>query len=361
MTSSTAIRPTKRLSILIPIRNEARNVEPLVARLERTVAGLDAEIVFVDDGDDDSADRIRQLASRSTVPLRLLARPPGEREGGLGGAVVAGIENAAGGWVCVIDGDLQHPPELVPCLLERAESAALDLVLASRFARGAVAPGLGRARRSTARSLAFLVRALFPDRLAGVTDPLTGFFLVRREALDLRRLEPDGFKILLQMLVVTPGLAVGEIPFRFAEREAERSKAGLVEVIRLGRTVARLSRRAHARFARFLAVGASGFAVNNAAMALLVELSAVHYLAAAVAATAITTIWNFLLTELWVFGDRNRNGERLSRFAAYVGVSVLGLAARSPLLFALTSVLGLHYLASNALSIAKPNRPSISS
>src|SRR5262245_5422493 len=69
-----------RLSILVPIRNEAENVAPLVTRLERALAGLDAEIVFIDDGDDDSAERVRRLAASSTVPLRLLARPPGQRD-----------------------------------------------------------------------------------------------------------------------------------------------------------------------------------------------------------------------------------------------------------------------------------------
>jgi len=339
------------LSILVPVRDEGGNVEPLVARLEGALAGLDVEVVFIDDGDDDLGERVARLAGRSSLSLRHLARPPGRRPGGLGGAVEAGLGIASGRWICVMDGDLQHPPELIPHLLGTAQSAPADLVLASRFARGAASPGLSPARRLTSRILALLMRALFLDQLAGVTDPLTGFFLVRRAALDLRHIQADGFKILLQILVASPGLVVAEVPFRFAAREADHSKASFYEVVRLGRTVARLSRRAHGRLARFLAVGASGFAVNNLAMAALVEGSATHYLAAAAAATAITTCWNFLLTELWVFRDRNRRGERGSRFAAYAGVSVLGLALRSPLLFVLTSVLGIHYLTSNALSI----------
>ena len=96
-------------------------------------------------------------------------------------------------------------------------------------------------RVAASRSLAWLTTRLFHEPLRGVTDPMTGFFVVRRAKLQPERLQPDGFKILLEILVRTPGLRVAEIPFRFDRRNAGQSKAGVRELARLGRTLARLA------------------------------------------------------------------------------------------------------------------------
>src|SRR5262245_34562459 len=116
------------LTILIPTRNEARNVEPLVTRIERAVHGRAAEVLFVDDSDDDTASRVAEVAASASLPVRLHSRRPEERSGGLGGAVAAGLEFARGRWVCVMDGDLQHPPELIRELLAKMESTGADVV-----------------------------------------------------------------------------------------------------------------------------------------------------------------------------------------------------------------------------------------
>lgn len=230
-----------RLSVLVPTRNEADNVAPLVERLERCLRDTGCEVVFVDDSDDDTPDRVRQVAESAAVGVLLIARPPGARDGGLGGAVIEGARAASGDWLCVMDGDLQHPPELVPVLLARAEECGADLVLASRLAPGGSVGTLSRSRAALSRVLAWATTRMFSEPLRGVTDPMTGFFVVRRQALRLERLHPDGFKILLEILVRTPGLRVAEIPFRFESRHAGRSKAGLREMARLARTLARLA------------------------------------------------------------------------------------------------------------------------
>jgi dolichol-phosphate mannosyltransferase len=229
------------VSVLIPTRNEADNVAALFERLGQSLREYSGEIVFVDDSDDDTPARVRHAATTSAVAVRLVARPPGARDGGLGGAVIEGARAARGDWLCVMDGDLQHPPELVPVLVSTAESSGADLVLASRFAPGASVGAMSRGRASLSRALAWTTTRLFPGPLRGVTDPMTGFFVVRRAALRPERLHPDGFKILLEILVSTPGLRVAEIPFRFDSRNAGRSKASVREMVRLGRTLARLA------------------------------------------------------------------------------------------------------------------------
>jgi len=229
-----------RLSILVPTRNEADNVAPLLARIDGCIERTGCEVIFVDDSDDATAQRIASAAERAAVEVVLIAREPGARVGGLGGAVVEGARAARGEWLCVMDGDLQHPPELIPVLLARAGEAGADLVLASRLAPGGSVAIMGGVRAALSRTLAWATARLFPERCAGVSDPMSGFFVVRRDALPLDRLRPDGFKILLEILVTSPDLRVAEVPFRFDARHAGRSKAGLREAVRLARTLARL-------------------------------------------------------------------------------------------------------------------------
>ena len=127
--------PAQRLlSLVIPTRNEAGNIEELVSRIERATAGFPAEIIFVDDSTDDTPAVVSEVSRRSRLPVSLIHRPPESRGNGLGGAVVEGMRAATGEWVCVMDADLQHPPEVIPSLLERARRTGAEIVVASRYA-----------------------------------------------------------------------------------------------------------------------------------------------------------------------------------------------------------------------------------
>ena len=104
------------LTVVIPTRNEVPNVPEMLRRLDGALRDLDAEVLFVDDSDDDTPAVISAAAEAAPRPVRLLHRAPENRTGGLGGAVIAGMRTAAAPWVVVLDGDLQHPPDLVPAL-----------------------------------------------------------------------------------------------------------------------------------------------------------------------------------------------------------------------------------------------------
>jgi dolichol-phosphate mannosyltransferase len=229
-----------RLSIVVPTKNEAENIEPLLGRIERVMNGTPIEVVFVDDSSDSTPQRIREAGDKFPFNISLIARSLGCQKGGLGGAVVEGLRAAQGQWVCIMDADLQHPPELIPQLLAQAARTGADVVLGSRMAEGGSTESLGRFRRVISRVLAVISQALFPRRLQNVSDPMSGFFLIRREAVDVGRLRPDGFKILVEILIRFPDLRVSEIGFRFGSRHAGRSKAGLREGFRLFRHFLRL-------------------------------------------------------------------------------------------------------------------------
>ena len=118
------------VSVIVPTRNEAGNVERLVQLLDEVIPMVPMEIVFVDDSDDDTVDAIERAGSRAKRSVEVIHREPGRRSGGLGGAVLEGLRRARGTWACVMDADLQHPPAVLQQLLERAETRDVDLVVA---------------------------------------------------------------------------------------------------------------------------------------------------------------------------------------------------------------------------------------
>jgi dolichol-phosphate mannosyltransferase len=340
------------LAVVVPTRNEAGNIGPLVAGLEEALQGINAEIIFVDDSDDETPLEISNVARSAAIRIGLIARQPGERDGGLGGAVLAGFAATDARWIVVMDGDLQHPPELVPQLLSHAEENELDLVLASRFRERRSAGGLSRLRAFASRSLIGAARVLFPRRLKGVTDPLTGFFCVRREKLALTPLRPDGFKILLEILVRTPSLRVGECAFTFGRRMTGESKASFGELLRYWKLLMRLrAGDVVPRFGRFGLVGVTGLAVNTLALAAFTDGAGMHYLWGALAATQVSTLWNFILTDRWVFPGPHRRGRLGVRFVAYAAMNNAALLLRGPLLVVLTDWAGINLLVSNVLSL----------
>lgn len=339
------------LTIVVPTRNEAGNVDALLDRILQATSGIAAEVVFVDDSTDDTPDVIRRSGEDFPLEITLIARPP-ERRNGLGKAVVEGLKVAQADWVCVMDGDLQHPPEVIPQLLDHALATGANLVAASRLTKGGSTDGLSFRRKLVSYGLALMNRIVFPKRLRQISDPLTGFFLVRRDALDLEGLRPEGFKILLEILVHCTALRVSEVPFVFAERNAGESKANTGEALRLFRQMARLYLQSQRHFLRFVLVGLTGLIVNNGIMALLVEMAGLHYLFAAVLSTQGSTGWNFAWTEGWVYRDRPQPRRSMwGRLLSFFAMNNAALLLRGPLLALFVSVFGMHYLVGNLLSL----------
>lgn len=235
--------PGIALSVIIPTRNEESSVRPLVERLELVLDDLSHEVIFVDDSDDSTPKVIAELVGAAGIGehgVTLLHRPAGDREGGLAGAVVRGLEVARGEWVCVMDADLQHPPELIPTLLHQAQQPGSGIAVASRYQIGGSADGLQPGRNFVSRGAATLARSLFPRALRGLSDPMSGFFVFRRDGVDPHDLRPVGFKILLEIVLRAPRLRVTEVPYEFGERYAGQSKASTREGISYVRHLARL-------------------------------------------------------------------------------------------------------------------------
>ncbi len=321
--SATANPAPPELSLVIPTRDEAANVRSLLERIDGALAGLDCEVVVVDDSDDDTVTLLRQ-AQRRHPGLHCHHRDPLDRAGGLSTAVVEGLRRARGTYVCVMDADLQHPPERIPTMLAAARRGA-DLVVASRYVRGGSRAGLANTgRRLVSRATAALARALFTEARA-TTDPLAGFFLCRRELLEGREFRPIGFKILLELLVCSPPLVVEDVALAFAPRAAGSSKASVRQGLLYLRHLLSLLRDVpgSARRWKFAAVGLSGLAVFTALLAVGRLTLGWPPLAAWALAFAPSFAWTFAANRAVTFADMRRGwddrGARYPRSALVAG------------------------------------------
>jgi glycosyltransferase involved in cell wall biosynthesis len=336
------------LAVVIPTRNEVENIRPLLDELD-AVLPEETEIIFVDDSTDETPAAIEVERARRARPITLVHRSAGARGDGLAGAVAHGLRLAMSDWVCVLDADLQHPPRLVLRMLERAEAGGVDVVVASRYC-GNGCTEFHRGRSLLSRLSTNAAKILFRRSLRGVTDPMSGFFLVRRAVVPFERLRPRGFKILLEILVRARTLRVAEVPFRFGTRYAGESKASLGEGIHYLWQLSVL--RFGGNLGRFLLVGLSGLAVNTAAFLLLSDLAHVHYLVAAVLSTQFSTTWNFIFVEHWVYGHRRLKTGTWSRFWKFAVVNNLSLLLRGPAMVVLVSGLGMAAALANVIALA---------
>lgn len=230
--------------VLVPTRHEAPNVTALAERAEMALeaTGLRWRIVFVDDSDDETVAVLAGLAAVSDR-VSVLHRAPGERRGGLAGAVLAGLAVAESRWVAVMDADLQHPPELLADLLQPLRAGTAQVVVGSRFLAPLGGGRRGRVRPAVSEFARRSVRAALP-RARVVSDPLGGFFAFERHVVDDVAIRPDAARVLLELLVRGRWTLVAEIPYVLADRLAGRSKAGPGEGWRLAWQVARLRRAA---------------------------------------------------------------------------------------------------------------------
>jgi dolichol-phosphate mannosyltransferase len=314
------------VTVIIPTFNESGNVRELLHRLTESVPSrLPCEVVFVDDSTDDTPEVIRSAAQDCPFPVAVLHRDT--PTGGLGGAVVEGMRTAGSDWIVVMDADLQHPPALVPELVAAGERTGADLVVASRYIRGGSREGLaGGYRIAVSRGATWLTKGLFPRSLHGISDPMSGFFAIRRSVVTADALKPLGYKILLELAVRCRPEKVAEVPFVFQERFAGESKSTAKEGMRfLGHLIGLRTASPAARMLAFGLIGLTGFVPNLLGLYVLTA-AGMHYLPAEIVANQFGVIWNFLLIEVLLFRDRRGHrhwADRVGRFALLANADLL--------------------------------------
>ena len=297
------------LTVVVPTFNEQDNVEPLVERVSQALAGVDIEMIFVDDSTDRTPRIVMGLETE--FPVKLIHREAWERDGGLTTAIVRGLRAARGTYVCVLDGDLQHPPEKLHEMLIKAQRTGADIVAASRYRAGGSASGLpGITRRFVSVASKWLSKLLFYERLRNASDPGSGFFLLRREVIDGVELRPVGYKMLTEILVRGRWSRLAEVPYRFEARGAGTSKAGFRQGWQYLHHTARIFADVPevARLWKFLVVGATGVGVNLGLLWLSVDIAGVHRYAGWMAGVEASVVSNFWLNRTFTWRDRQAEG-----------------------------------------------------
>jgi dolichol-phosphate mannosyltransferase len=347
-----------QLSLVIPTFNESKNLEELIARLTSVlepVLGQRYELIVVDD---DSPDATWALAFRlaEQYPALRVMRRRGER--GLSTAVIRGWQAARGEVLAVIDADLQHPPEVVAGLWREIDGGA-DLAVGSRHVEGGGVSDWSALRRSLSRGAQLLGVFVLPSVVGRVTDPMSGYFMLRRSSIARETMSPLGYKILIEVLGRGRIGRIAEVGYVFRERTAGESKVTWKLYFEYLRHLARLRLATlPTRFPKFAAVGLSGVFVDMGALYLL---SDPHSLGlgltqSKVLSAELAIVNNFLWNDAWTFGDvAKRQGSglaRLKRFLKFNAICAMGLVLSVLLLNLQVGALGMNRYLANAVAIA---------
>jgi dolichol-phosphate mannosyltransferase len=303
-----ALQSGPELSIIVPTFNERENIGELIGRLALCLANRSWEVVFVDDDSPDgTADIVREYAAADSR-VRCLQRV-GRR--GLSSASIEGMLSTSGPYIAVIDADLQHDERLLPQMLDLLKQEAdTDIVVGSRYAPGGDISDWDVRRARMSRLAVRLSRVLVPAEL---TDPMSGFFMMRRSVLQgsVHRLSAIGFKILTDLFASFPRpLRYKELAYRFRVRRAGESKVDSVMawdyvMLLLDKLVGRWI---PARFLAFSIVGAVGVAVHFAIFTIIFQGMHRSFVVGQALATLGAMTFNYTVNNALTYRDMRLRG-----------------------------------------------------
>jgi dolichol-phosphate mannosyltransferase len=343
------------LSVIIPTYNESENIIHLLESvIEKIPPSLSSEIIIVDDNSPDRTGELvenySQKIQKENIGVRESSltkhRPQGhgnltsngqthfsvsvlhrDEKKGLVSAIVEGMKSSKGQYILVMDADLSHSPDVVPKMVEELTSHGADIVVASRYASGGSIIGWPFKRRLISKGAVKLAK--YSLRLnKQVTDPMSGFFALKRHIIDNVKIDSAGYKILLEILVKSADATVKEIPYTFTNRRSGKSKLdnaviwdyvkAVYHLYRYGRKsskavrwLTKVKKRKVVLFVskagRFYTVGASGLLINYLVSVLLYNSSIANmgYIQATIGGIVVSNISNFLLNKAWTFEDRD--------------------------------------------------------
>jgi dolichol-phosphate mannosyltransferase len=302
-----AMSSNLELSIIVPTFNESANVHELLGRLRAVLGEAGWEVVFVDDDSPDETAALVRSIARSDSRVRCVQRV-GRR--GLSSACIEGMLASAAPYIAVMDADLQHDETVLPAMLEQLRRGNADLVVGTRYAQGGSTGDWDRQREGMSRFATRLARHVIRQ---DVSDPMSGYFMLRREVLEstVRRLSAVGFKILLDILASAPAtLRVAEVPFTFRSRFAGDSKLDELVIWEYGMLLAdkTIGRYVPVRFLTFAAVGGLGVFVHMAVLTALLKGLGLDFGLAQSVATGLAMVFNFTLNNVLTYRDRRLHG-----------------------------------------------------
>ena len=355
---------TVLLSLVVPTYNEAGNVVLLVEKLTGLLDRIcpnDYELIIVDDDSPDQTWEIARSLLCEYPNLRVMRRTA---ERGLSTAVIRGWQASRGRFLGVIDGDLQHPPEVLERLLGELVSGS-DLAVASRHVVGGGISEWSVFRRMTSRGAQILGLMIAPQVVGRVSDPMSGYFMVRRSSVTNQILNPQGYKILLEILGRGEIEHISEVGYVFQERQDGESKVTwrqyveyLQHLVRL-RSDGRLEKFQEqfpiGRFLKFGAVGFSGVFVDLGVFWMLSNGLGLAAVTATILSAEVAVLNNFIWNDRWTVGDRSiqQPGRRsmVRRFLKFNVLCLVGIVLQGTLVGLMSKVAGVPAIGAKLLAI----------
>jgi dolichol-phosphate mannosyltransferase len=344
------------LSLVIPTYNESKNIPKIVNLLSQTLdqAIPNAyELIVVDDNSPDRTWEIAAELMPEYPQLRVMRRT---EERGLSTAVIRGWQAARGEVLGVIDADLQHPPDLLLKLWGEIARGG-DLAVASRHVEGGGVSDWSPIRRILSRGAQTLGLIILPEVIGRVSDPMSGYFMVRRSCIAGRTLSPVGYKILIEVVARGRVPWIGEVGYVFQERQEGESKVTSKQYVDYLRHLVRLrfSLGPIARFFRFGLVGFSGVFVDLGIFYLL-RSQGMGLTSSAAISGELAIINNFLWNDFWTFGDiaRRQPGkrQRIKRLIKFNIICLAGLVLNVLIVNFFFNFLGINEYVAKLIAIA---------
>ena len=344
-------------SLIIPTYNECKNVKTIVEKLSLLLDGNipgNYELIVVDDNSPDRTWEVALSLTPEYPQLRVMRR---EHERGLSTAVIRGWQAARGEVLGVIDADLQHPPETLLQLLAEIKRGA-DLAAASRHVAEGGVSDWSVVRRFLSRGAQTVGLIILPGVVGRVSDPMSGYFMLRRACIADKTLNPAGYKILIEVLGRGDIRWIGEVGYVFQERQEGESKVTSKQYIEYLRhlVILRFVRWPMGKFLRFGVVGFSGVFVNMGVLYVLSDILNLELTRSLIVAGELAIISNFLWNDLWTFGDISKrqpgSRQRLKRLLKFNTICLMGLILNLLLVNLLFNVFGMNKYLANLIAIA---------
>jgi len=346
------------LSIVLPTFNESRNIQTtlqLVAATLRGVNGLKFEIIVVDDNSPDLTYQLALEESLNIPEARVIRRTT---EHGLATAVIRGWQTARGEILAVMDADLQHPPAVLAELIGAVRGGA-DLAVGSRHVEKGGVSDWSLIRRLISRTAQLIGLILLPEVVGRVSDPMSGYFMLRRHVIAGKRLNPAGYKILIEVIALGNVGKLSEIGYVFRERREGQSKVSASVYLQYVQHLLRLRivLLRNSRFVRFCLVGLTGVAVDMFLLFLLSDPAMLAWgltrskLLAAEAAIVNNFFWNDAWTFRDLVGSDSLPRNKFHRFLKFNAICLIGLLLNVTLLNILFNSFGMNRYAANVIAI----------
>ncbi|QDI89698.1 glycosyltransferase family 2 protein [Candidatus Nitrosopumilus sp. SW] len=357
--SKTSKNNDDTISIILPTYNESKNIIQIIESIRENLPKyLKYETIIVDDNSPDGTgkiveDYIKSFKDVANQSIKLIHRTT---KNGLSSAIIKGIQQSSGETIVVMDSDFSHPPQIIPKMLETLRKYQYDVVIASRYVSGGKIKDWTLKRKVISK---FATKIAKFSLKVSVNDPMSGFFIFKKNIINGLHFDGLGFKILLELIVKTKDVKIKEVPYTFTDRKFGSSKLDTKTIFDFGKSVFKLYRygkqfsknetRKSIKFiskaGRFYTVGASGFIVNYiVSLFLSNNIPELWYVQANVFGILASIISNFILNKTWTFEDKDfKPRKTITQFTKFLTFSSIGAAIQLGMVFSLVDNYQLDY------------------